>query len=270
MTEVAEKAHVTNRSREYSLVRVERRGPVALITIDRPEALNALYEELIGELEGAFDEVDRDDEVRAVVLTGSRKAFAAGADVELQPRGFTKVFLEDFRGNCIRAASMRKPMIAAVAGYALGAGAEPAMMCDFIVAADTAKFGQPEITLGALPGAGGTQRLARFVGKSKAMEMVLTGRIIEAEEAERIGLVARIVPAEDLVEEAAAAARKIARFSHPAVLMAKEAVNCAFETPLAEGLRLERRLFQAAWAMDGRKEGIPAYLEKRQPHFSHR
>ncbi|MBV6760298.1 enoyl-CoA hydratase [Rhodococcus opacus] len=257
---------------EYEHLRVERHGSVVLITLDRPAALNALSDSLTVELTHALDVTEADDTIGAVVLTGSAKAFAAGADIkEMQPKSFADVYLEDFiTASWERAATTRKPIIAAVAGYALGGGAELAMSCDFIIAADTAKFGQPEITIGILPGAGGTQRLTRSVGKSKAMDMVLTGRMIDAEESERIGLVARVVPAERLIEEALDAAKKIAGFSRPSVLLAKESVNSAFETPLREGLRFERRLFHAAFATDGQTEGMTAFLEKRDPQFNNR
>lgn len=256
----------------YKYILVEHRGPVALITLNRPQALNALCNDLTEELSAALDLTESDDSIAAVVLTGSAKAFAAGADIrEMQPKSFSDVYLEDFiTASWERAASTRKPIIAAVAGYALGGGAELAMSCDMIIAADTAKFGQPEITIGILPGAGGTQRLTRAVGKAKAMDMVLTGRTIDAAEADRIGLVARVVPAADLIDEAIAVAQKIANFSRPAVLMAKEAVNAAFETPLREGLRFERRLFHAAFATDGQSEGMAAFLDKRKPAFNNR
>ena len=259
-------------SSEYENILVERRGPVALITLNRPKALNALCNRLTEELTAALDATESDDGIAAVVLTGSAKAFAAGADIkEMQPKSFADVYLEDFiTASWERASTTRKPIIAAVAGYALGGGAELAMSCDMIIAADNAKFGQPEITLGILPGAGGTQRLTRAVGKSKAMDMVLTGRTIGAEEAERIGLVARVVPADRVVEEALAIADKIAGFSRPSVLMAKEAVNSAFETSLREGLRFERRLFHAAFATDGQSEGMSAFLDKRTPTFNDR
>ena len=256
----------------YQYLRVERHGPVALITLDRPEALNALCDALTIELTHALDATEADDSIGAVVLTGSAKAFAAGADIkEMQPKSFSDVYLEDFiTASWVRAGTVRKPIIAAVAGYALGGGAELAMSCDMIIAADTAKFGQPEITIGILPGAGGTQRLTRAVGKSKAMDMVLTGRTIAAEEAERIGLVARIVAADSLIDEAIGIATKIAGFSRPSTLMAKEAVDAAFEMPLAEGLRFERRLFHAAFATDGQSEGMAAFVEKRKPSFNNR
>jgi enoyl-CoA hydratase len=257
---------------DYEFIRVEHRGAVALITLDRPKALNALCDALTVELFHALDATEADDSIGAVVLTGSAKAFAAGADIkEMQPKSFSDVYLEDFiTASWERASTVRKPIIAAVAGYALGGGAELAMSCDMIIAADTAKFGQPEITIGILPGAGGTQRLTRAVGKSKAMDMVLTGRTIDVEEAERIGLVARIVPADSLIVEAVEVATKIAGFSRPSTLMAKEAVNSAFETPLREGLRLERRLFHSAFATDGQSEGMAAFIDKRKPDFNNR
>lgn len=256
----------------YEYLLIERRGPVALITLNRPKALNALCNAVTVELTRALDVTEADDTIAVVVLTGSAKAFAAGADIkEMQPKSFTDVYLEDFiTASWERASTVRKPIIAAVAGYALGGGAELAMSCDMIIAADTAKFGQPEITIGILPGAGGTQRLTRVVGKSKAMDMVLTGRTIDADEAERIGLVARVVSADSLIDEAVAVATKIAGFSRPTTLMAKEAVNAAFETPLREGLRFERRLFHAAFATDGKAEGMAAFLEKRKPNFNNR
>ena len=256
----------------YEHLRVERHGPVALITLDRPKALNALCDALTVELTHALDATEADDSIGAVVLTGSAKAFAAGADIaEMQPKSFTDVYLADFiTSSWERASTTRKPIIAAVAGYALGGGAELAMSCDMIIAAESAKFGQPEITLGILPGAGGTQRLARAVGKSKAMDMVLTGRKIDAEEAERIGLVARVVPSSSVIDEAISAATKIAGFSRPAVLMAKESVDRAFETTLAEGMRFERRMFHAAFATEDKTEGMAAFLDKRKPSFNHR
>lgn len=272
MTSLAENTSSLDNWEQYEFLRVERRGPVALITLDRPKALNALCDALTVELTRVLDLTEADESIGAVVLTGSAKAFAAGADIaEMQPKSFTDVYLEDFiTSSWERPATVRKPIIAAVAGYALGGGAELAMSCDFIIAAATAKFGQPEITLGILPGAGGTQRLTRAVGKSKAMDMVLTGRMIDAEEAERIGLVARVVPASELIDESVKAATKIAEFSRPAVLMAKESVDRAFETTLAEGLRFERRMFHAAFATEGKTEGMAAFFDKRTPNFNHR
>jgi len=256
----------------YSTILVETRGPVGLVTLNRPEALNALSATLIRELGQALDAFEADDAVGAVVVTGSEKAFAAGADIkEMAGRSYMDVYLSDFitRG-WERITTCRKPIVAAVAGFALGGGCEIAMMCDTIIAAETAKFGQPEINLGVIPGAGGTQRLARFVGKAKAMDMVLTGRMMDAAEAERSGLVSRVVPAGQLVEEAIKIATRIAELSRPAVLMAKEAVNRAFETTLSEGVRFERRLFHSLFATEDQKEGMAAFIEKRKPGFKNR
>jgi enoyl-CoA hydratase/carnithine racemase len=256
----------------YEMIVVETRDHVGLIRLNRPEALNALCAKLMDELGEALARFDADDHVGAIVLTGSERAFAAGADIrEMTEKSFVEAFREDFiTRNWESAARVRKPLIAAVAGYALGGGCELAMMCDVILAAETAKFGQPEINLGVMPGAGGTQRLARAVGKAKAMEMCLTGRFMDAAEAERVGLVSRIVPADTLVEEAVATAAKIAEKSLIAVMAAKEAVNRAFETPLSEGLRFERRLFHALFATEDQKEGMEAFAEKRQPQFKDR
>ena len=256
----------------YEHILVETRGPVGLITLNRPKALNALCAPLIQELGKALDDFEADDEVGAIVLTGSEKAFAAGADIkEMSGKGYMDVYLHDFiTQGWERVTTCRKPVVAAVAGYALGGGCEMAMMCDFILAAETAKFGQPEITIGTIPGAGGTQRLTRYVGKSKAMEMCLTGRIMDAEEAERAGLVSRIVPAADLIDDAVKTAEKIAELSRPIVFMAKESVNKAYETTLTEGVRFERRLFHSTFATDDQKEGMAAFVEKRQPKFKNR
>jgi enoyl-CoA hydratase len=255
----------------YETILVERRGRVGLITLNRPKALNALNARLVGELEAALSELDQDDAIAAMVVTGSEKAFAAGADIkEMQSKSYVEMYLDDFFVGWEDVARVRKPMIAAVAGYALGGGCEFAMMCDFIIAADNAKFGQPEITLGVIPGMGGSQRLTRFVGKSKAMDMCLTGRMMDAAEAERCGLVSRVVPAGDLIEEALNAAAKIADMSLPAVMLAKEAVNRAYETTLAEGLRFERRVFHSLFALDDQKEGMAAFAEKRRPSFRNR
>jgi enoyl-CoA hydratase len=255
----------------YETLLVETRGSVGLVTLNRPQALNALNETLIAELGRALDGFEADVAVGAIVITGSEKAFAAGADIkEMQAKTFGEVFAADFVESWGRVARTRKPVIAAVAGFALGGGCELAMMCDFILAADTARFGQPEIKLGIIPGAGGTQRLTRLVGRAKAMEMVLTGRMIDAVEAERAGLVARIVPAADLLDEALKAASAIAALSRPAVLMAKEAVRRAEEGSLAEGLLFERRLFHALFATEDQKEGMAAFVEKRKPAFVHR
>jgi enoyl-CoA hydratase len=256
----------------YENILVEVRGAVGLITLNRPQALNALCAGLIRELGQALDGFEADPAIGAVVLTGSGKAFAAGADIkEMVDRTFIQCYLEDFITNgWERITTCRKPVIAAVAGFALGGGCEVAMMCDFILAADNARFGQPEITIGTIPGAGGTQRLARAVGKSKAMEMILTGRLMDAAEAERAGLVARVVPLADLVDEAVAVAAKIASLSRPVVLLAKEATNAAFETTLAEGVMVERRLFHMTFATEDRKEGMTAFAEKRPPVYRHR
>jgi len=250
---------------------VERHDRVCLVRLNRPQALNALNTELIDELNQALDAFEADAELGCLVLTGSEKAFAAGADVkEMQAKTYMEAYLEDFISKWERLTRTRKPVIAAVAGFALGGGCELAMMCDFILAADNAKFGQPEIRIGTIPGAGGTQRLTRFVGKSKAMELCLTGRMMDAAEAERSGLVSRVLPLADLVPEALKAAATIAGFSRPAVMMAKEAVNRAYETTLAEGIRFERRVFHSTFATQDQKEGMAAFVEKRSPHFTNR
>lgn len=256
----------------YQNIVVEARGPVGLVTFNRPKALNALNAALIVELGKALDDFEASAEIGAIVLTGSEKAFAAGADIkEMKDQTFIDAYVGDFiTKGWERITTCRKPVIAAVAGYALGGGCEVAMMCDFIIAAETAKFGQPEITIGTIPGAGGTQRLTRAVGKAKAMEMVLTGRMMDAIEAERSGLVSRVVPAADLVEEAVKAATAIAKLSQPIVMMAKESVNRAFETTLSEGIRFERRLFHATFATEDQKEGMNAFAEKRQPNFANK
>ena len=255
----------------YENIKVDTRGHVELITLNRPKALNALNSELLAELNEAVSTAEAEAKIGAIVVTGSEKAFAAGADIkEMKELDFPGVYLDDFIADWERMMGARKPVIAAVAGYALGGGCELAMMCDFIIAADTARFGQPEITLGTIPGMGGTQRLTRAVGKAKAMEMVLTGRQMDAEEAERAGLVSRVVPASELIEEALKTAEKIAGFSRPAVMMAKEAVNRAQELSLAEGLRYERRLFHSTFALEDRKEGMDAFAEKRSPSFQGR
>ena len=251
---------------------VETRGSVGLISLNRPKALNALCADLIRELGEALNAFEADADSGAVVLTGSEKAFAAGADIkEMASKSFIDCYLEDFITNGWEAITKcRKPIIAAVSGYALGGGCEVAMMCDFILAAENAKFGQPEITIGTIPGAGGTQRLTRAVGKSKAMEMILTGRMMDAAEAERAGLVSRVIPTADLLEEALKVAERIAGLSRPIVLMAKEAVNAAFETTLVQGVKLERRLFHATFATEDQKEGMAAFGEKRSPNFKNR
>ncbi len=256
----------------YETVILERKGAVGIITLNRPQALNALSAALIRDLGAALDELEADAAIGAVVITGSDKAFAAGADIkEMASRSYIDVYLNDFITNgWERVSTCRKPIVAAVAGYALGGGCEIAMMCDTIIAADTAKFGQPEITIGTIPGSGGTQRLTRAVGKAKAMEMCLTGRMMDAAEAERSGLVSRVVPAAELIDEAIKVAAKIASMSRPAVLMAKEAINRAYETTLAEGVRFERRLFHSTFATEDQKEGMAAFVEKRKPSYKNR
>jgi enoyl-CoA hydratase len=255
----------------YETILVETIGRVALITLNRPKALNALNSQLMKELIAAVSAMDTDDGIGCIVLTGSERAFAAGADIkEMQDKTYGEMYAGDWFGEWERFAAVRKPIIAAVAGHALGGGCELAMMCDFILAADTAKFGQPEIRLGIMPGMGGSQRLTRFVGKSKAMEMCLTGRVMDAEEAERSGLVSRIIPAADLVAEAVKTAETIAGMSLPGVMMTKETINRSYEVTLAEGLRFERRLFQSMFATADQKEGMAAFVEKRKANFGNR
>ncbi|MDP2085063.1 MAG: enoyl-CoA hydratase [Gemmobacter sp.] len=256
----------------YETIIVEIEDYVALVRLNRPEALNALNAKLLGELTEALTTLDANDKVRCIVLTGSEKAFAAGADIkEMSTKSFVDVFGEDlFAPESERLLQVRKPIIAAVSGYALGGGCELAMMCDFIICSDTAKFGQPEINLGVIAGMGGTQRLTRFVGKSKSMDMHLTGRFMDAAEAERSGLVSRVVPAKDLIKESMAAARKIAEKSMLAAMVAKEAVNRAYETTMREGLLFERRVFNSLFATEDQKEGMNAFVEKRTPQFRDR
>ena len=256
----------------YETILTEKRGRVGLITFNRPQALNALSAAVMAELGVALDAFEADDDIGAIVVTGSEKAFAAGADIkEMQGKTFAECYLQDFiTKDWERLAQCRKPTLAAVAGFALGGGCEIAMMCDIIIAADTARFGQPEITLGILPGAGGTQRLTRLVGKAKAMDLCLTGRMMNAEEAERSGLVSRVVPAAELLDTALKVAAQIADYSRPAALMVKESVNRAEETTLSEGIRFERRLFHAAFATEDQKEGMAAFVAKRKPDFRHR
>lgn len=255
----------------YENIILDTRGRVGIITLNRPKALNALNAALIGELNQALDSMEADAEIGAIVITGSEKAFAAGADIkEMQSKDFIAAYVGDFIGKWDRVTACRKPVIAAVAGYALGGGCELAMMCDIIIAADTAKFGQPEITLGIIPGSGGTQRLTRAVGKAKAMEMILTGRMMDAEEAERGGLVSRVVPAVELMDEAMKVAERIAHFSQPVVALGKAVVNRAFETTLAEGVRYERAVFYSIFATEDQKEGMAAFIEKREPAFSNK
>jgi len=253
----------------YETLLLEIHGNVALIILNRPQALNALSPQLTQELSSLLDSLEKDDNVAAAVLTGNERAFAAGADIKaMQQMTYMEAYRSDFITNSWdRLASFRKPIIAAVSGYALGGGCEFAMMCDFIIAADTARFGQPEITIGTIPGSGGTQRLARFIGKSKAMDMVLTGRMMDAQEAERCGLVSRLVPAADLLSEAIKIAAQISQQSAPINMMAKESVNRAFEGSLAEGLRFERRLFHSTFATEDQKEGMQAFVQKRPPVF---
>jgi enoyl-CoA hydratase len=255
----------------FENILVETRGTVGLVTLNRPKQLNALNDALMNELGAALMAFEAERRVFAIVITGNEKAFAAGADIgAMKDLTYAEAFTGDFiTRNWERMRSIRKPVIAAVSGFALGGGCELAMMCDIIIAADTAKFGQPEIKLGILPGAGGTQRLPRAVGKAKAMDLVLTGRMMDAAEAERAGLVSRVVSADRVVEEALAAAAQIGEYSLPAILAAKEAVNRAFESPLSEGLLFERRLFHASFSTADQKEGMAAFMEKRKPGFKH-
>jgi enoyl-CoA hydratase len=255
----------------YENIRVETRGRVGLITLDRPKALNALNTPLVEELNQALDEYEGNPDIGCVVLTGSDKAFAAGADIkQMQPLTYPETYIENFVTPWERIGQFRKPIIAAVAGYALGGGCELVMMCDLVIAADNAQFGQPEIKLGVMPGIGGTQRLPRFVGKAKAMDLCLTGRMMKADEAERAGLVSRVVPAAKLLEEAMQAAESIASMSLPILMMTKESVNQAYETTLSAGVRFERRLFQSMFGTSDQKEGMSAFVEKREPKFKHR
>ncbi len=256
----------------YQTIKTETRGRVAIITLDRPDALNALNTRLIDELGTAVRNFDADRDIGCIVVTGSEKAFAAGADIkEMKDKDFAEVQAEDFiTGTWEALAKARTPTIAAVSGFALGGGCEVAMMCDIIIASDTAKFGQPEIKLGTIPGAGGTQRLTRAVGKAKAMELCLTGRMMDAEEAERAGLVARVVPAGQLLDDAIKTAETIAGMSLPIAETCKESVNRAFEATLTEGIKFERRVFHATFATDDRKEGMEAFAAKRKPQWSHR
>jgi len=250
---------------------VETKGKVGIVRLNRPAALNALNAALMGELAGAIDALEADPDIACIVITGSDKAFAAGADIkEMASQSFIDVFRSDFPGSWDRVARARKPVIAAVAGFALGGGCELAMQCDLIIAADNAKFGQPEIKLGVIPGIGGTQRLTHAVGKAKAMDLCLTGRMMDAVEAERARLVARVVPLASLMEETLKAAETIASMSLPALMLAKEAVNRAFETTLAEGVRFERRVFHSLFATEDQREGMAAFVEKRPPKFKNR
>ncbi|AGW92055.1 MULTISPECIES: enoyl-CoA hydratase [Cupriavidus] len=256
----------------YENILVETRGRVGLVTLNRPKALNALNDALMDELGAALTAFDQDEGIGAIVITGSERAFAAGADIGMMAKySFMDVYKGDYiTRNWETIRKIRKPVIAGVAGYALGGGCELAMMCDIIIAADSAKFGQPEVKLGTMPGAGGTQRLPRAVSKAKAMDLCLTSRMMDAAEAERSGLVSRVVPADKLLDEVLAAAETIAGFSLPVVMMIKESVNAAYETTLAEGVHFERRLFHATFASEDQKEGMAAFVEKRSPNFQHR
>jgi enoyl-CoA hydratase len=253
----------------YRNLLVERRGAVGIITLNRPQALNALNAALITELASALDNFESDAAIGAIVLTGGEKVFAAGADIkEMATKTYPQIYLDDFiTSGWERVGQCRKPIVAAVAGFALGGGCEIAMMCDIVICAENARFGQPEITLGTMPGVGGTQRLSRFVGKAKAMDLCLTGRMMDAAEAERAGLVSRVVPTAELLSEAVKIAERIAQMSRPIAMMVKESVNRAWETTLAEGVRFERRLFHATFATEDRKEGMMAFIEKRKPIF---
>ena len=255
----------------YETILLDIKGRVGLITLNRPQALNALNAQIVGEVNQALDRLEADPQIGCIVITGSKKAFAAGADIkEMAELSYPQIYLDDLFSDSDRVANRRKPIIAAVSGFALGGGCELAMMCDFILAADNAKFGQPEINLGVLPGMGGTQRLTRAVGKAKAMELCLTGRLMGAEEAERAGLVARVVPQAELVDEALKVAATIASKSIPVSMMVKESVNRAFEVTLSEGVRFERRVFHAAFATEDQKEGMAAFVAKREAQFKDR
>jgi enoyl-CoA hydratase len=256
---------------DYETILLERRGRVGIITLNRPKALNALNSQLMREVVSVVEELDADSGIGAILITGSERAFAAGADIkEMQPKSYMDVYLDDFFAAWDRLAAARTPLIAAVSGYALGGGCELAMLCDVLIASDTAVFGQPEVKLGVIPGIGGSQRLTRAVGKAKAMEMCLTGRNMKVEEAERAGLVSRIVPVADLLDDAIATATTIAEMSLPVVMMAKEAVNRSFESSLREGVLFERRVFHSTFATEDQKEGMSAFIEKRTPNFQHR
>ena len=255
----------------YETILTAVEGRVAVITLNRPQALNALNVQIIRDINQALDGFDKDPDIACIIITGSSKAFAAGADIkEMANHCYPDTYLDDFLAPWDRIGSRRKPIIAAVAGFALGGGCELAMMSDFIIAADNAKFGQPEIKIGVMPGSGGTQRLTRFVGKSKAMEMCLTGRMMDAQEAERSGLVSRVVPVADLLTDAMQTAQTIASMSLPIAMMTKESVNRAYETSMAEGIKFERRVFHGMFATHDQKEGMAAFVEKRTPHFKNR
>ncbi|MBC57342.1 MAG: enoyl-CoA hydratase [Confluentimicrobium sp.] len=255
----------------YETILTEQKGRVLLITLNRPKALNALNTQLSHELIDALTKADSDDGVGCIVITGSQKAFAAGADIkEMQNQSYMDMHGTDFFGQWDKVATLRKPTIAAVSGYALGGGCELAMMCDFILCSDTAKFGQPEIKLGVMPGMGGSQRLTRLIGQAKAMEMCFTGRMMEAEEAERAGLVSRVIPVDDLLDEALKTADTIANMALPALMSIRDAIRRTQEMPLTEGVRFERRVFHALFATDDQKEGMAAFVEKREPQFTHK
>lgn len=254
---------------DFETILLERKDGVGLITLNRPKALNALNAQVLDDVIDALDELERDNEIGAVVITGSERAFAAGADIkEMQPKSYMDMFLDDYFARWDRLASFRKPTIAAVSGHALGGGCELAMLCDILIASDTAKFGQPEIKLGVIPGIGGSQRLTRAIGKAKAMDLVLTGRNMDVAEAERAGLVSRVVPVDELFDTALEVAGTIAAMSLPVTMVAKESVNRSFETTLSEGLRFERRVFHSLFAIDDQKEGMAAFTEKRPPKFT--
>ncbi|WP_433195012.1 enoyl-CoA hydratase [Nocardia sp. CA-107356] len=256
---------------DFETILLERKGRVGWITLNRPKALNALNAQVLDDVIAALDELEHDDAIGAIVITGSERAFAAGADIkEMQPKSYMDMFMNDYFARWDRLAQFRKPTIAAVAGYALGGGCELAMICDILLAADNATFGQPEIKLGVIPGIGGSQRLTRAIGKAKAMDLVLTGRNMDAEEAERAGLVSRIVPAAELLDTALEVAETIAAMSLPVTMIAKEAVNRSFETTLTEGLRFERRVFHSLFAIEDQKEGMTAFVEKRPAKFTNR
>lgn len=256
---------------DFETILLERKGRVGWITLNRPKALNALNGQVLDDVIAALDELEHDEAIGAIVITGSERAFAAGADIkEMQPKSYMDMFMNDYFARWDRLAQFRKPTIAAVAGYALGGGCELAMICDILLAADNAKFGQPEIKLGVIPGIGGSQRLTRAIGKAKAMDLVLTGRNMDADEAERAGLVSRIVPAAELLDTALEVAETIASMSLPVTMIAKEAVNRSFETTLSEGLRFERRVFHSLFAIEDQKEGMSAFVEKRPAKFTNR
>ena len=259
---------MSDKELNYETILLETHGRVGLITLNRPQALNALNAQIVSELNQALDGFEADSNIGCIVLTGSKKAFAAGADIkEMAELTYPQIYIDDLFSDSDRVANRRKPIIAAVNGFALGGGCELALMCDFILAGDNARFGQPEINLGVLPGMGGTQRLTRAVGKAKAMEMCLSGRLIDAVEAERCGIVARIVPSDELLDEALKVAALIAKKSLPIAMMVKESVNRAFEVRLAEGVRFERRVFHAAFATQDQKEGMAAFIAKREAEF---